>query len=177
MATQANEAISIVPPGYLTREQAMKTLEKSETSIERLVRTGELASKLFPAPGRRPVRYYTAESVEAFKALEERKRAATPPSVLRKREEAKEEREPPPRSLALAVPDSAVTFLREALERLTALKPVAVTEKLWLSLDEAAELSGLARADLLRLVKAGTLIARKSGGWKILRKSLEAFEG
>jgi hypothetical protein len=65
--------------------------------------------------------------------------------------------------------------------------------KLWMTLDEAVERSGLSRLDLLEVCKeslrreqpAGQfptalkpqLIVRKSKGWKILRKSLEAFEG
>jgi excisionase family DNA binding protein len=54
---------------------------------------------------------------------------------------------------------------------------VGVTEKLWLSLDEAAAYSGLSKADLYRLVQDGKLQGRKSPGWKIRRASLEAFEG
>jgi len=185
MSTKANGAISI-PPGYVTREQAMQTLEKSDTSIERLVRTGELESKLFAVPGRRPIRYYTVKSVEAFRALEERKREVRPPSVVAKREKEKEQRiaERPPTAL---VSDATAATLREMIERLMAPKPITVIQKLWLSLDEAAELSGLARADLAKLCREAigqlpasshdTLLVRKSGGWKIQRKSLEEFAG
>ena len=157
----------------------MEILEKSDTSVERLVRNGDLESKLFPTPGRRPIRYYVVESVEKFKEREERRIAARPPSQFAKTVTRllKEKDRPESTSLALAVPDAAVTTLRELLKPFTAPKPVAVTEKLWLSLDEAAAYSGLARADLQRLIEVGTLAARKSGGWKILRKSLEAFEG
>lgn len=68
-----------------------------------------------------------------------------------------------------------------ALERIATIMAVpasvAIGVKLWLSLDEAAAYSGLARADLLKLCQEEKLIARKSGGWKIQRKSLEEFEG
>lgn len=69
-----------------------------------------------------------------------------------------------------------------ALERIATIltkqnDTVAVSQKLWLTLDEAAEYSGLARADLLTLCREEKLTARKSGGWKIQRKSLEEFEG
>lgn len=177
MATQVVEKI---PTGYVSRERAIEILEKSETSIERLVRTGEIASRLFPAPGRRPIRYYTEESLTKFKELEERKIAARPPSQLVKTVIAlKQQRhaEAEPTSLALAVPDAAVNTLRELVERWLAPKPVPLTEKLWLSLDESVELSGLARTDLLSLIAKGSVSARKSGGWRIRRASLEAFEG
>lgn len=151
----------------------MQNLQKSETSIERLVRTKELESKLFPAPGRRPIRYYNAASVQAYKELEDRREAARPPSQLnwKAKGEPKE-----PTALALAVPEAAASTLRELLERWLSAKPaVPLTEKLWLSLDESVELSGLARTDLLSLIAQGALNARKSGGWKIRRESLQAF--
>lgn len=177
MATQATGAI-ILPPGFITREQAMRILQKSETSIERLVRTKEVESRLFPAAGRRPIRYYTEASVQAFKDLEERREAARPPSQLNWKAKSAPKEPPPQTSVELAIPDKAVSTLRELLERLIAPKPVPLTEKLWLSLDEASELSGLARGHLLTLINAGKLIALKSGGWwKIQRASLEAFAG
>jgi hypothetical protein len=66
--------------------------------------------------------------------------------------------------------------------------------KLWMTLKEAVEYSGLSRLDLLEVCKESLrrdrladqvsegrskpqLIVRKSNGWKILRRSLQAFEG
>jgi excisionase family DNA binding protein len=55
-----------------------------------------------------------------------------------------------------------------------------LTEKLWLSLEEAAALTGFSESFLARNVEQGTIAAVKGGpheSWRIRRASLEAFEG
>lgn len=170
-----------IPDGYLTREQVMQRLEISETGVERRTRTGEIESKLFPCPGRRHIRYYREESVERLKALTERKRAERPPSAQRPFPRALGAG---PAELALALPDKSVALLNQLIEiwKAPPAAKILVTEKLWLTLDEAVEYSGLARGDLLKLCQTSRerddgapLLVRKSGGWKISRRSLERF--
>ncbi len=50
-------------------------------------------------------------------------------------------------------------------------------QKLFLTVEEAAGVSGLPQADLRRAIAAGELTARKTGrgGWRIRRKDLEAL--
>jgi helix-turn-helix protein len=52
---------------------------------------------------------------------------------------------------------------------------VPLQEKFLLSLEEATELSGMARVLVERLAREGKVRAIKSGGWKISRRSLEAY--
>jgi excisionase family DNA binding protein len=55
-----------------------------------------------------------------------------------------------------------------------------LTEKLWLSLEEAAALTGFSVLFLTRKIADGTIAAVKGGphgSWRIRRASLEAFEG
>jgi hypothetical protein len=151
----SSQVVENVPGGYLSREQTMEILEKSQTSIERLVRTGELDSKLFPCPGRRHIRYYTKESVNRFKDLESRKLAVRPPSQVVRSFPVPALVEPPPPP------------------------PVPLPAVPWIDLQEAERISGLPESFLRKLCREAKLIARNCGraGWRLLRKSVEAYEG
>jgi hypothetical protein len=83
-----------------------------------------------------------------------------------------------------------VNFMRELAAHQNRLRQLAMPEaqnqkpavpvhqKLWLSPAEARALSGLSRNDLRALVRDDSLVYRGAGrGLRILRKSLEAFEG
>jgi hypothetical protein len=52
-------------------------------------------------------------------------------------------------------------------------KRVDLETKIYLTLDEAVEFSGLTKAYLLRAIEAGGLTAVKSNGWRIQRESLK----
>jgi hypothetical protein len=173
---------------WLPLADAIRALNKSQTTIERLVAAEELRSKLEPRQGRKPERVYHAGDIE---------RLMNNPTLSHAQQ----------KTMALALPDTLSDSLRklvdviaqQASERKTEAdrkaesepKPlVSLSEKLWLTLEEGTAYSGLARADLLKLCQEAfqrqeaqesrppnALIVRKSGGWKILRKSLEAFEG
>ena len=55
--------------------------------------------------------------------------------------------------------------------------PISISQKAYLTLDEAVEYSGLPKAELLRMVQgvAPVLESRKCGRWYIRRKSLDAL--
>jgi hypothetical protein len=149
MASQAVQRISeTVPGGYVTREQVMDILQCSVSGVERRVRSEELKSKLFPAPGRRQVRYYTESSVMRLRDANEKKVAVRPPSQLR------------------------------AVARRTAPEPAAATP--WITLAQAALMSGLPAKYVKELCVSGKITAMFLGrtyGWRILRKSMDAYEG
>lgn len=165
---------------WLTLKETIEALEKSSTTVERLVASQRLRSKLEPRPGRKAERVYHAGDVERLKRAEEEGRRQ-PALVLPKA--------PPvpavPAPLALA-PETR-DLARELMERLAGPRPVALTEKLWLNLDEAAEYSGLARTFLRdscvepEHYKEGENLIGIRGGphnaLRIQRKSLEAFQG
>lgn len=151
---------------WLTRPEALRALEKSQSTLERLVAAGDIQTKQQEVEGRKPMTLYQRGDVERIAAA--------------------------PRRAVARIPNNVTPELVRALvERTAAPAAVPITEKLWLSLDEAVEYSGLARSDLAKLCQIslreqaawraerlpGTLVVRKSGGWKILRRSLEEFEG
>lgn len=166
--------INLLPVGseeWLTTEQTTKALGKALRTVQDLAASGKLRWKLRHRPGTKPERLYDASDVAQL-APQER------PSVEKKpRAPRGSKPEPQGKQLALAVPEATASLLKEMVAQWHAPKPVELVHKLWLSLDEAAEYSGLARTTLLDLIGKSKLVALKSGGWKIQRKSLESFKG
>ena len=147
----------------MTLEAVMRELGKSQATIERMVRAGTLESQLFPREGKRPVRLYRLEGMKSVQR---------PASLIRMR--------PLKQTDELILNGrTTMTSLENVMMKLLDRKDkISVREKLWLSLEESAEYSGLARGDLLRLCREGEkLTVRKSGGWRIQRASLEAYNG
>jgi hypothetical protein len=168
MMARAKAAVQVLDREWVPGNDAAGRLQKSERSLLRLANAGHVRWKL--EEGTRQ-RVYHAGDLE--KVIEEGIRAV---------------REEPSRRTGIALASRAGTplaiapeasaLMRELVDRFLATRDrVAVTEKLWLTLEEAGAYSGLGRNDLLNLCQTATLIARKSGGWRILRTSLEAFDG
>lgn len=161
--------------------EAMQILGKSQATIERHITNRTVPMRLVPRRGQKPLRVFLASALEDLRDKEQRRKAHRPPSAIAPK--------PPAAAMALAAPVAATSQALEkvaagivgftsAFDSFTQRKPaVPITEKLWLSLEEAEELSGLARATLLKLAQSGAVTALKSGGWKLQRKSLEAFNG
>lgn len=174
---QAKLEIVKIPPGECSRAEAMEMMQASKASVERMVRDGRLRSTLIHREGRREERVYNREDAKRIGREKQSRAILKPPSALAPR---------PAAAQSEAMIATALSMMAQILKRyeepppaLPAPEPPPLTilEKLWLTLDEAVELSGLCRSDLLELCQAHVLIARKSPGWKIQRKSLEAFEG
>jgi predicted DNA-binding transcriptional regulator AlpA len=176
------EAPNVLPAGFVTLSEACEILGRSDSTIERYVAQKKLEQRIIRQPGsRRTVRTYPKAALIELRKAEERKKDVRPPSAVAPK--------PPAVALALAAPVAATSQALEkvaagivgftsAFDSFTQRKPsVPITEKLWLSLEEAEELSGLARATLLKLAQSGAVAALKSGGWRLQRKSLEAFNG
>ena len=155
---------TLIPAGFITLNAVMTELGKSDSTIERLVSSGDLRSTTIPRPGRKPERVYAVEDVDRLKAA--KARPANSAGAIATR---------PAGSAGAIARGVTADVAHDLIERLMAPKPLSVSEKLWLTIDEAAVYSGLAKADLRRLRGQGEIIARKSGGWKIQRSSLEAF--
>lgn len=167
--------VTVLQRDWLDAAQAVKLLGKSERSLRRLVQGGHLRSKRTEDGT-----VYHGGDLERIKAdgvpasrvgaeAGEEPRRRVPGDTRHGGEVARSE-------VALAVPDK----LTEFFERIVAIQAAtAATSKLWLSLDEAAAYSGLARADLLELCRQEKppFDVRKSGGWKIRRASLEEYAG
>lgn len=160
-AGMSTQVVENFPTDYRGLIETQRELNTSTATVERMVRDGRLRSKLVPRPGRKPERVYLAEDIDRLKEQKGKRRELRPPSAL------------VPRSPASTQQLALVTT--ELVRQLAAPKPIPLSEKLWLSLPEAQAYSGLAKTDLLVLAQSKRVVARKSGGWKIQRKSLEAF--
>ncbi len=137
----------------MDRDEVMKTLGKSQSTLERLVMAGEIKTKLKPVPHRKPMRLYSSEDVERLTQEAARKEARV----------ALRPRSTPPSVAQLPAPSQNGT------------KPaVDPSEKLWLTVEEA-EYCGLPQGFLLRLARNGDLHAVKTPQWRIQRASLEEF--
>jgi hypothetical protein len=147
-----------------TIEQAAEQLQTSVRTLWRYKKEGAIQTKKRPRAGKKPENVCRPADIARLMPSDVQVMAGGPASKQ------------------ITIRRPAPKTWEGALERIATMMTaqtasVAIGVKLWLSLDEAAEYSGLARTDLLLLCKQGKLTARKSGGWKIQRKSLEEFEG
>lgn len=171
-----------LPDGFVTLAEAQDILGKSKPTIERLVATNRLERRIVRTPGSpQAIRVFPrARLLELFEE-EKSKKAARPPSQL----------VPKPfggmgdfLSRIAAGIVALVPILEKHVEnqrlQLTTPSPVRVPEKLWLSIAEASEYSGLGRKYLRELAMTGKIQALARGahhGVRINRKGLEDFVG
>jgi hypothetical protein len=165
----------VIEGEWLTLAETVRELGKSQSTVERLVGSGALKSKLEPREGRKPERLYSAEDVRRFAGGAEPNTRSV--GLVKS----------PPETRLAIVPD-AISAVREVMtEWRNQPPPISIREKLWLTLDEAAELSGLSAGFLRDSMVAShnyregeNLIGIKAGphgAWRIQRASLEAFAG
>ena len=135
--------------GWLTKAEAAQKTGISERTIERLVARGEIRQSYRHIPARRPITILHPEDIDKLK------QKTLPPVPT------------PPINGALT--KSMVT------DRFNFLTPprVAIKDKIFLTIDEAAELSGLPKAHLRRLIADESLPAIKAHGWRIRRADIE----
>jgi excisionase family DNA binding protein len=146
---------------WLTKLEAMAMLGVSERTIETWIGEQRLGSRPEPRPGKRPLTMVDGDDVERIRA--ERNKGAiirTPP--------ASTEIDPVPPAPGDQVLALALRMIGPALER--------ERPKEWLTVEEAAEYSGLPEAFLLRAARRGRVIALDVGkgrrDWRILREDL-----
>jgi excisionase family DNA binding protein len=173
----ATQVVDFVPAGYVPKEDVKNALAISDPTIERMARDGRVGSKLVPRQGRKAERMYLATDVERLKREKEKREeiqaaARSAPKLL----EAGGAEKAEVVSIKTGFPVSAV---RELLEEWAEKREeVGVREKLWLTWDEAAELSGIPVTYVREAAHAGSIKCKRFGrSWRVQRKSLEAFEG
>jgi excisionase family DNA binding protein len=127
----------------------------SERTLFRRIKEGSLRKAEKKIPGRKPLVVLHPEDVER---LEAETLKPIPVSIEGK--------------LVPAKPDTA-TSLADILT--TASTRIKLTEKFFLSVEEAAQLSGLTKAHVLRAVREGKLPAIKDAGYRILREELQRY--
>lgn len=162
-------AVRVLEKEWVPLKQAMALLGKSQKTIERLVNAEQLRSKLEPREGRKPERLYHAGDLDRIKQEAIPAPASEPRRALL----------PARATTEIAISSDTVTKLDDVMTRWLnrPAPPISIREKLWLTLDEAAELSGLPRSAVADFAAEGRITAMKRGAWFIHRASLEAFAG
>lgn len=139
---------------WVTKQEAAEQTGHSLRTLERLIQSKKIRQAYRKVPGRRPLTVLHPEDV---KELKKDTLPAQPFS---------------PQITTSTLP--ARILNGPTLELLTALNSrVAIKDKFFLSLKEAAELSGLSKAYLQKQITEKKLEALRDRGWKIRRSDLE----
>lgn len=166
-ATKQRPSVPGDTSAWLTKSEAAAALNIGEKTIERYAAKGKIQQSWRRVEGRRPIAVYNPADIEALKA-----------------EHFQAEFVMPEEKNGLAVqtqrqqPGNGKPSMD--MERFFGAMAAAVQiparkEKLFLTLEEAAEFSGLPQAYLTRAIKSGELPAIKSGKVFIRRRDLEKF--
>lgn len=150
--SKSGAALAIDPASvWLSKEAAAARLAVSARTVERWIEEGKLQSRLQRQAGRKPRVVIDPASIQA--AVDEGRTPAAAAAALP----------------ALRVPEG----LAQLLQRIAPAAPV----KPWLTLEEAAEYSGLPRGWLLSQARGGSAIALDVGmagrsAWRFSRSRL-----
>jgi len=163
--------------------QAAAMLGTSVKTIIRYADAGRIETQKRPRPGKKPENVCNPRDIERLmpQAHVMPAEAVNGTAVARLPTEPSKALDPVP----------VLSIIRAIATAIETERKIVQMPKLWLSLDEAVEYSGLAKSDLLFVCREsfraqekcyeqplpGTLVVRKSRGWKIQRASLEAFQG
>jgi excisionase family DNA binding protein len=177
---------------WLTKQQAAEKIGCSTKTVEKLAADRKLQQAFRRSPAGAKVAVYHPEDV----AHEAATRNPNPEAFevpargipLKALRDMEERRIVEGKSIALITPR------QDAIEQLLAILPYAnailsraasensqkcptrITEKVYLTMAEAAEYSGLPPIEILRAIDSGLVLARKTGrGWRFNRKSLEGL--
>lgn len=172
---------------WLTLAQAAAAIGVATRTVERWAKAGKLEGRSRPqARGPAVVVYYPPDVADR---AAERQRAATP-FVVQTVPSGNGHGTPPAahslqgaHALQGAVDDPLRLFAAALVQavlsptRPTLSAPVSEAPRLFLTIPEAAAISGLPPIDLRRACESGELKARKTGrgGWRIKRTDLEAL--
>ena len=147
---------------WKTQAEAAEILQVSPRTIARLAAQQKLQRGLRRVPGRKPLPVFHPGDIEAIRA----ETVQVKPFPVSERPEGT--------ALARRPNPAAVDLIAQLFADQTALpRAVPVEQKIFLTLKEAADYSGLPKAWLLRDIKSGKLQAIKAGGWRIRRSALD----
>lgn len=165
-----NKANKLDLSKWLTKAETAAILGISERTLDRLGEQGKGPERrLRPRPGKKPEPVYRPEDVQAMAAAQNKPMIIAPDSPLRTAPAAGSIAPRPPAQPPLGVAEF-FALVDGIAQKVTAVLPRA--EKLWLTLEEAAQVSGLSEAFLRRLVRTGNLPAVRDRAWKVRRSDL-----
>lgn len=151
---------------WLTKKEAADTLNIGEKTIERYVAKGKIQQSWRKVEGRRPIAVYNPTDIEKLKPEHFRAEFVE----IEPETKAVAKAAPPP--LAARNGAEMFQFLAAAMG---SAQTVALKEKLFLTVEEAAAYSGLPQAYLRRLIAEEKLAVIRSGKSFIRRKDLETL--
>ncbi len=144
---------------WLTKAEVVAQTNLGLRTIERLMAKGTLRHAHRRVPGRKPISVIHPEDVAKLKA-----ETLAPKPVPRIPEVVRPQQS--------AIPTRALTVRQPVQGPLAREAPVRLTEKFFLTLPEAVQLSGLPAAYLKRLIAERRLSTIKAGGYRIRRADL-----
>jgi len=172
---------------WLTKQQAAETLGVSTKTIESFAAGGKLQSAKRSQIGRPPAVVYHPADVTRLA----NERHANPAYVVPSSDAGAGAVVASPRTSPTASPSASPIqamqertvedlrlALRLAVERIQqdSGNPVALTDRVFLTVQEAAQLTGLPRTYLKELMREEKIPALKTGrGWRLRRRDLEAL--
>jgi hypothetical protein len=167
-----------------TKSEAAQALGCSVRQVERMIEAGAIITGFRPVPHRRAACVCNPDDIT--RVAGERRAAAQPQSVVR--DDKGMMRTLPEVDIA-AVSGSISGLSRVVMRELLGLasdgaratvaasnpQAVPLSQKAYLTLDQAIEYSGLPKAELNRRMKMGLLETVRAGRWYIRRKSLDTL--
>jgi len=167
---------------WLTKQQAADAIGVTTKTVERMAQDGQLQqARRRGATSGQKIAVYHPDDVDRIASA---RRTAPVPFVLPAIQDSPANGNGPHPGVALQIPPPSPIGSGEELLQAFALalrrmsetsQTLAAGATLYLTIDEAAAVSGLSRAFLRRMIGNGTLAAIKDRGWKIRRKDLEAL--
>ncbi len=141
---------------WIPKGQVVAELGISERSLERLIQKKRIRRAYRKVPGRKPLPVLHPDDVKQFK---QELLPALPDNGQKKPQ----------------LPISTMTKAADIVATMAAINNVRVPveKKFYLTLRGAAELSGLPKSYIRRLIGEGTLPALRAGGYRIRRSDLE----
>lgn len=150
---------------WLIRDEAMAILTISARTLDRYAEAGTLRRSIRPVPGRRPRSTYCPEDVDQLAKLMDIERHGKERSM----ETGQLETPPPNGPTTSELPSLVASAIAGLPEHSNSPQPTYVT------LDKAAELTGLPSSFLLKAAKAGKIKAVKAKELYFQRHALEAL--
>lgn len=155
---------------WYTQEETMQRLGIAERTLREWCQLGRIAFRTAQNAGKRPRRLYKKSDVDKLAEIG----LATPNAKESKPGGAIEPRRPHRGPDVVSI---LAQLLVEMKKEPPALPAPAAPPPLWITIDEAHELTRMSKAYLIKLCQDGKVKAVKAPGWLIRRRSLEEYDG
>jgi hypothetical protein len=162
---KSTPAATVLEGEWLTLAETVQTLNKSQSTVERLVGSGALKSKLVKRDGRKPERLYAAEDVKRLSNGDGTHANSRSVSLVKA-----------PAETRLAIQPDAISALRDVMTEWRNAPP----PRPWITVEEAAELSGMTPTFIRDRAHVGEIASARCGphgALRVNRQSVLEFKG